>query len=69
MIAMAVVIFGFWNVPGVRNFINPLKLFTIGWHELSHIIMVRRCVYRYACLLNVEHPGNFDGRKDIASDY
>ncbi|KAF8661268.1 hypothetical protein AX16_001370 [Volvariella volvacea WC 439] len=34
---MAVIIFGFWNVPIVRNFINPLKLFTIGWHELCHI--------------------------------
>lgn len=21
--------------------INPLKLFTIGWHELCHIVMVR----------------------------
>ncbi|KAJ7583276.1 peptidase M50B-like-domain-containing protein [Mycena floridula] len=38
IIAMAVVIFGFWNVPGIRNAINPLKLFTIGWHELCHII-------------------------------
>lgn len=38
---MAVIIFGFWNVPGVRNCINPLKLFTIGWHELCHIIAVR----------------------------
>ncbi|EAU90348.2 hypothetical protein CC1G_09030 [Coprinopsis cinerea okayama7 len=37
IIAMSVVIFGFWNVPIVRNFINPLKLFTIGWHELCHI--------------------------------
>ncbi|KAF9005917.1 peptidase M50B-like-domain-containing protein [Cyathus striatus] len=37
IIAMAVVIFGFWNVPVVRNCINPLKLFTIGWHELCHI--------------------------------
>ncbi|KAJ7449585.1 peptidase M50B-like-domain-containing protein [Mycena latifolia] len=37
IIAFAVVIFGFWNVPGVRNCINPLKLFTIGWHELCHI--------------------------------
>lgn len=37
---MTVVIFGFWNVPGVRNIINPLKLFTIGWHELCHISMV-----------------------------
>ncbi|KDQ26793.1 hypothetical protein PLEOSDRAFT_1043678, partial [Pleurotus ostreatus PC15] len=39
IIAMSVVIFGFWNVPGVRNIINPLKLFTIGWHELCHISM------------------------------
>ncbi|TFK32787.1 peptidase M50B-like-domain-containing protein [Crucibulum laeve] len=38
IIAMAVVIFGFWNVPIVRNCINPLKLFTIGWHELCHVI-------------------------------
>ncbi|PPQ63307.1 hypothetical protein CVT24_006752 [Panaeolus cyanescens] len=37
MVAMAVIIFGFWNVPIVRNLINPLKLFTIGWHELCHI--------------------------------
>ncbi|KAF8892091.1 peptidase M50B-like-domain-containing protein [Infundibulicybe gibba] len=37
IIAMAVIIFGFWNVPIVRNCINPLKLFTIGWHELCHI--------------------------------
>ncbi|KAJ8521537.1 hypothetical protein ONZ45_g1733 [Pleurotus djamor] len=39
IIAMAVIIFGFWNVPGVRHIINPLKLFTIGWHELCHITM------------------------------
>ncbi|KAF9453521.1 hypothetical protein P691DRAFT_800148 [Macrolepiota fuliginosa MF-IS2] len=38
IVAMAVIIFGFWNVPIVRNLINPLKLFTIGWHELCHII-------------------------------
>jgi len=37
IIAMAVIIFGFWNVPIVRNAINPLKLFTIGLHELCHI--------------------------------
>ncbi|KAL0567642.1 hypothetical protein V5O48_014350 [Marasmius crinis-equi] len=37
IIAMAVVIFGFWNVPGVRHCINPFKLFTIGAHELCHI--------------------------------
>ncbi|KAJ3731846.1 peptidase M50B-like-domain-containing protein [Lentinula guzmanii] len=38
IISMAVVIFGFWNVPGIRHLINPLKLFTIGAHELCHII-------------------------------
>ncbi|KAH8832636.1 peptidase M50B-like-domain-containing protein [Flagelloscypha sp. PMI_526] len=37
-LAMAVVIFGFWNVPVIRTLINPLKLFTIGFHELSHVI-------------------------------
>lgn len=37
---MAVIIFGFWNVPVVRNVINPLKLFTIGWHELCHVSAV-----------------------------
>ncbi|KAF5383521.1 hypothetical protein D9615_003596 [Tricholomella constricta] len=37
ILAMSVIIFGFWNVPIVRNLINPLKLFTIGLHELCHI--------------------------------
>jgi hypothetical protein len=37
---MAVVIFGFWNVPGVRNFIIPLKMFSIGLHEMCHVIAV-----------------------------
>ncbi|XP_006462008.1 hypothetical protein AGABI2DRAFT_223152 [Agaricus bisporus var. bisporus H97] len=36
---MAVVIFGFWNVPIARTLINPLKLFAVGWHELCHIIV------------------------------
>ena len=35
------IIFGVWNIPGARNLINPLKLFTIGWHELCHIAAVR----------------------------
>ncbi|KAJ3769922.1 peptidase M50B-like-domain-containing protein [Lentinula raphanica] len=38
ILSMAVVTFGFWNVPGIRHLINPLKLFTIGAHELCHII-------------------------------
>ncbi|EIW79250.1 hypothetical protein CONPUDRAFT_83520 [Coniophora puteana RWD-64-598 SS2] len=33
-----VVIFGLWNIPGARILITPLKLFTIGWHELCHIV-------------------------------
>jgi len=41
IVVYAVVIFALWNIPGARNLINPLKLFTIGWHELCHIIMVR----------------------------
>ena len=48
---MAVIIFGFWNVPVVRNLINPLKLFTIGWHELCHISAVSLPFY---CLLITE---------------
>lgn len=40
----AVVIFALWNVPGARVLINPLKLLTIGWHELCHITMVRLSV-------------------------
>jgi len=35
----AIVIFAFWNIPGARVIINPLKLLTIGWHELCHITM------------------------------
>lgn len=38
----AVVIFALWNIPGARLLITPLKLFTIGWHELCHIVVVRR---------------------------
>jgi hypothetical protein len=36
-----VVIFAVWNIPGARTIINPLKLMTIGWHELCHITVVR----------------------------
>ena len=39
-VVYTVVIFGMWNIPGARTLINPLKLFTIGWHELCHIIAV-----------------------------
>lgn len=39
IVVYAVVIFAFWNIPGARNLINPLKLFTIGWHELCHITL------------------------------
>lgn len=40
IVVYAVVIFAVWNIPAIRNVINPLKLFTIGWHELCHIIAV-----------------------------
>jgi len=49
---MSVVIFGFWNVPGIRNIINPLKLFTIGIHEFSHMVVVRSLVLLFS--LNIE---------------
>ncbi|KIY52942.1 hypothetical protein FISHEDRAFT_31636, partial [Fistulina hepatica ATCC 64428] len=37
MVCMIVLTFGCWNVALVRKIINPLKLFTIGLHELFHI--------------------------------
>jgi hypothetical protein len=40
-VVYAVVIFGIWNIPVARTLINPLKLFTIGWHEFCHIVAVR----------------------------
>lgn len=50
---MSVVIFGVWNVPGLRNLINPLKLFTIGLHEMSHIIAVRALFHVMAALTSL----------------
>lgn len=41
IVVYAVVIFAFWVIPGFRVVLNPLKLLTIGWHELCHITMVR----------------------------
>jgi len=38
IVVYTVVIFALWNIPGARNLINPLKLMTIGWHELCHIV-------------------------------
>lgn len=48
IVVYTVVIFAVWNIPAVRNLINPLKLFAIGWHELCHIIVV-----------GVFHPGAY----------
>lgn len=39
-VVYVVVIFGIWNIPVARTLINPLKLFTIGWHEFCHIVAV-----------------------------
>ncbi|EJF64240.1 peptidase M50B-like-domain-containing protein [Dichomitus squalens] len=39
MVVYAVVIFAAWVMPGARMIITPLKLFTIGWHELCHITL------------------------------
>ncbi|KAH7335301.1 peptidase M50B-like-domain-containing protein [Rhizoctonia solani] len=36
-VVFIVVISALWHIPGARTLINPLKLFTIGWHELSHM--------------------------------
>jgi len=37
VLVYTVVIFGMWNLPGFRKLLNPLKLMSIGWHELCHI--------------------------------
>jgi len=37
-IVFLVVISVSWNMPGLRTCIRPFKLFTIGWHELCHIV-------------------------------
>ncbi|TDL23771.1 hypothetical protein BD410DRAFT_787052 [Rickenella mellea] len=37
IVVYSVVIFALWNIPGARNILNPLKLMTIGWHELCHM--------------------------------
>ncbi|TFY80881.1 hypothetical protein EWM64_g3134 [Hericium alpestre] len=39
IVVYTVVLFGVWNIPGVRLLINPLKLFAIGWHELCHVVV------------------------------
>ena len=41
LVVYAVVLFGLWNIPGARVIITPLKLFAIGWHEVSHAALVR----------------------------
>lgn len=41
IVVYTVVIFALWVIPGARVLINPLKLFTIGWHEFCHIVAVR----------------------------
>ena len=60
---MAVIVFGFWNVPIVRTLINPLKLFTIGWHELCHVCAVRRlaCHESAAALTDDHNQGVLTG--------
>ena len=49
IVVYAVVIFAVWNIPAVRNLINPFKLFTIGWHELCHIIVVSVLLFGVYC--------------------
>ncbi|KAG8744194.1 hypothetical protein FRC10_010660 [Ceratobasidium sp. 414] len=37
-VVFIVVISAVWHIPGARTLINPLKLFTIGCHELCHMV-------------------------------
>jgi hypothetical protein len=72
IVVYTVVIFAVWNIPAVRNVINPLKLFTIGWHELCHIIVVSDFhpgVYCQNPQRIVAYPGGSNWRNDSASIY
>ena len=68
IVVYAVVIFAFWNIPGARVLINPLKLFTIGWHELCHITAVRAQAPLTAHIPELTIPtGNTNGRHSCTS--
>jgi hypothetical protein len=72
IVVYTVVIFAVWNIPALRNLINPLKLFTIGWHELCHIIVVsvsRPGVYYQSTSFLNAFIGCPDRRNDIESLY
>lgn len=55
IVVYAVVIFALWNIPGARLLITPLKLFTIGWHELCHIVVVRTLTYVSPLVFFADH--------------
>ncbi len=56
IVVYAVIIFAAWVIPGARVVITPLKLFTIGWHELCHITMVRSPLVSVSFLFPDRHP-------------
>lgn len=66
IVVYAVVIFAVWNIPAVRNLINPLKLFTIGWHELCHIIAA---VLTGGTILQVSIDPNAGGCTKVEGGY
>ena len=71
IVVYAVVIFGVWHIPGARVVINPLKLFTIGWHELCHIIAVRSHLIFSCGLHHGAHciSGNIDRGHNIKNNH
>jgi len=52
----------FWNLPIIRAVINPLKLYTIGWHELCHIVVA---IVTGGSVLSISIDPNLGGACEI----
>jgi len=51
-----------WNLPVIRAVINPLKLYTIGWHELCHIVVA---IISGGSILSISIDPNLGGACEI----
>jgi len=52
----------FWSLPIIRVVINPLKLYTIGWHELCHIVVA---IITGGSVLSISIDPNLGGACEI----
>ncbi|EIN06171.1 hypothetical protein PUNSTDRAFT_136962 [Punctularia strigosozonata HHB-11173 SS5] len=66
LVVYTVVIFAIWNIPGARSLINPLKLLTIGFHEMCHIIMA---IFTGGTILRVTIDPNLGGCTLVEGGY